>query len=80
MAGKIKKDLSWAHGVRSNGARRARMTHVVKSVTKSGAISKMPLSASDWQHNAFDSAEKAEKRRAELEKMNPGRRFAVVEL
>ena len=62
--------------------RRARATKslVVKSLNKDGSVSRMALTASDMQLNAFASRDAAETRRAELESMNPGRRFVVVSL
>jgi len=53
---------------------------MVKSVNKDGSISRMALTRSDWQLNAFVDESAAEARRAQLEAMNPGSRFAVVAL
>lgn len=53
---------------------------MVKAVNKDGSISRMAPTGSDWKYDAFATAEDAEKRRAQLEGMNPGRRFAVVAL
>ena len=53
---------------------------MVKSVNKDGSISRMAPTENDWKYNAFATADDAEKRRAQLESMNPGRRFAVVAL
>lgn len=44
-----------------------------------GSISRMKP-ARDWRYGAFATIEEAEKRRAALEAMNPGLRFAVVPL
>lgn len=53
---------------------------MVKSVNKDGSISRMAPTRNDWQQDAFATAWQAEVRRAQLESMNPGRRFAVVAL
>jgi len=53
---------------------------MVKSVNKDGSISRMAPTRNDWRQDAFATAEEAEVRRAHLESMNPGRRFAVVAL
>ena len=53
---------------------------MVKSVNKYGSLSCMAPTRNDWKYDAFASAEDAEKRRAQLEAMNPGRHFAVVAL
>jgi hypothetical protein len=53
---------------------------MVKSVNKDGSISRMAPTRTSWQLDAFATAEEAEVRRAKLEEMNPGHRFAVVEL
>ena len=51
---------------------------MVKRVNKDGSISRMKPTRDDWRYDAFVTAEEAEKRRAALEAMNPGSRFAVV--
>lgn len=61
---------------RSNATKR----FMVKSVNKDGTISRMAPTKAAWQLDAFATAEEAEVRRAQLEEMNPGHRFAVVEL
>ena len=53
---------------------------MVKSVNKDGSISRMAPTRNDWKYDAFATAEDAEKRRAQLEAMNPGSRYAVVAL
>jgi hypothetical protein len=53
---------------------------MVKSVNKDGSISRMALTRSDWQLNAFVDESAAEARRVQLEAMNPGSRYAVVAL
>jgi hypothetical protein len=53
---------------------------IVKSVNKDGSISRMALTPSNWRLNAFVDEAAADARRAELEAMNPGRRYAVVAL
>ncbi|GEL75619.1 hypothetical protein [Myxococcus virescens] len=53
---------------------------IVKSVNKDGSNSRMAPTQAAWQLNTFEEAEAAEARRAELERLNPGSRFAVVPL
>ncbi|GEL75623.1 hypothetical protein [Myxococcus virescens] len=53
---------------------------IVKSVNKDGSISRMAPTKTDWQLNAFEEADAAEARRVELERLNPGSRFAFVPL
>jgi len=53
---------------------------MVKSVNKDGSISRMAPARNDWKYDAFATAEDAERRRAQLEAMNPGSRYAVVAL
>ena len=53
---------------------------MVKSVNKDGSISRMALTTSNWRLNAFVDEAAADARRAELEAMNPGHRYAVVAL
>lgn len=53
---------------------------IVKSVNKDGSVSRMALTPSNWRRNAFVDEAAADARRAELEAMNPGRRYAVVAL
>ncbi|MCU0650180.1 MAG: hypothetical protein MUF00_19490 [Gemmatimonadaceae bacterium] len=53
---------------------------MVKSLNKDGSVSRMALTRSDWQQNAFVDESAAEARRAQLEKMNPGSRYVVVAL
>ena len=53
---------------------------MVKSVNKDGSISRMAPTKNAWKYDAFATAEDAEKRRAQLEAMNPGSRYAVVAL
>ena len=67
-----------------NAARAARAAeakrYMVKSINKNGAVSRMAPTAWDWKLNAFVTAEAAEVRRVELERLNPGSRFAVVSI
>lgn len=44
---------------------------MVKSVNKDGSISRMAPTRNDWKYDAFATAEDAERRRAQLEAMNP---------
>lgn len=68
---------------RRRNARNATKTHMVKSINKDGSVSKMRPTDLNWQMDAFggENAEaQAEARRAELERLNPGKRFTVVKL
>lgn len=81
MNGKIKTTTAFrAITARRHDESNARKTHVVKSVNKDGSISKAAFTTQDWQQRSFTSAEAAEARRIELERLNPGSRFAVVAL
>jgi hypothetical protein len=53
---------------------------MVKSVNKDGSLSRMALTRSDWQLNAFVDESAAEARRVQLEAMNPGHRYVLVAL
>ena len=53
---------------------------MVKSVNKDGSISRAKPIWDAWLRDAFAIIEDAEKRRADLEAMNPGSRFTVVAL
>jgi hypothetical protein len=53
---------------------------MVKSVNKDGSISRVKPTRDTWLREAFVTAEEAEKRRADIEAMNPGSRFTVVAL
>ncbi len=53
---------------------------MVKSVNKDGSISRMAPTPSTWRLNPFVDEAAADARRAELEAMNPGHRYAVVAL
>ena len=53
---------------------------IVKSVNKDGSISRAKPTRDTWLREAFVTAEEAEKRRADIEAMNPGSRFTVVAL
>jgi hypothetical protein len=53
---------------------------MVKSVNKDGSISRMAPTRNTWRYDAFATAEDAERRRAQLEAMNPGSRYVVVAL
>lgn len=53
-------------------------TFHVRSVNNDGTISKARPTKYERLANAFATLEGAEARRAKLEAMNPGRRFAVV--
>lgn len=69
---------------RAYSAARARKSfdekeYLVRSLNKDGSISKMVLSHNERRLNAFECAEAAERRREQLEKMNPGSRYIVVE-
>jgi hypothetical protein len=66
--------LNAARAASAAGANR----YIVKSINKNSAVSRMAPTAWDWKLNAFVTADAAEVRRGELERMNPGSRFAVV--
>jgi len=53
---------------------RSKATHAVKRINKNGSVSKAHVSDSCL----FTSEEKAETRKFELERFNPGTRFIVV--
>lgn len=59
---------------------RAQYRFMVRSLNKDGSLSRMALTNSDWQMNAFRTEAEAQARIAELEGLNPGRRFAVAPL
>ena len=69
-----------ARATRSIEQAAATARFMVKSVNKDGSISRMAPTRNDWKYDAFATAEDAEKRRAQLEAMNPGSRYAVVAL
>lgn len=69
-----------ARAKRSSERAAATARFMVKSVNKDGSISRMAPTRNAWQRDAFATAEEAEKRRAELQAMNPRSRFAVVAL
>jgi hypothetical protein len=79
MTGKIKTTTAFrALTARRAAETNATKTHMAKSVNKDGTVSRMAPTGSDWQLNAFTTAEAAETRRAELERLNPGKRYIVV--
>ena len=59
---------------------RAGKQYMVRVLTKSGAITRMAITASDWQLNASRELEQAQKRVVELEAMNPGKKFTIVQI
>lgn len=61
-------------GRRTKAAKRI----MVRALTKSGAVTRMAITASDWQLNAFRELEQAQQRVAALEAMNPGKKFTIV--
>ncbi|RJS13011.1 hypothetical protein DRW03_36290 [Corallococcus sp. H22C18031201] len=65
--------------MRANQAK-ATKRFMVKSVNKDGSISRMAPTQAAWKSDAFEDADAAEARRVELERFNPGSRFAVVPL
>lgn len=68
---------SYAFGTSSRRAR-ANHTLMVRSLTRKGAVTKMKVSPSDWQFNAFSDMSKARSRAESLVEMNPGTRYAIV--
>jgi len=69
-----------ARATRSAEQAAANARFMVKSVNKDGSISRMAPTRNAWKYDAFATAEEAEKRRAQLEAMNPGHRYVVVAL
>lgn len=69
-----------ARATRSAEQAAANARFMVKSVNKDGSISRMAPTRNDWKYDAFATAEDAEKRRAQVQAMNPGSRYAVVAL
>ena len=69
-----------ARATRSIEQAAATARFMVKSVNKDGSISRMAPTRNAWKLDAFVTPEDAEKRRAQLEAMNPGSRYAVVAL
>jgi len=53
--------------------------YLVRRLNRDGSVSKMPLSHNERRYDAFECADEAERRRVDLEKMNPGSRYIVVE-
>jgi hypothetical protein len=53
---------------------------MVKSVNEDGSISRVKPTRDTWLREAFVTAEETEKRRADIEAMNPGSRVTVVAL
>ncbi|HET9954120.1 MAG TPA: hypothetical protein VFQ61_06435 [Polyangiaceae bacterium] len=61
-------------------AARAHLRFVVRRLTKAGVPTKAPLTEADWKLNAFAERADAEARVAELEKLNPNSKYAVIDL
>lgn len=75
------KEGSYFHALqkRHRDEANAKKRYLVKSLNKGGEVSKAPFTQQDWQHSAFEDKEKAEKRVTDLEKMNPGRKYTIVD-
>lgn len=58
----------------------AKLAYVVKKINKDGAVSRAPMTASDWSLNAFATHEAAVARVAALCALNPNMTFVVVTL
>ena len=69
-----------ARATRSTEQAAATVRFMVKSVNKDGSIIRMAPTRNAWKYDAFATAEDAERRRAQLEAMNPGHRYVVVAL
>ena len=63
---------------RHAGERNAKKLFLVKSVTKSGEVSKARFTETDWRFNAFETSDAAAARVIALEALNPGKRFVVI--
>jgi hypothetical protein len=57
---------------------RAEKRFMVRFVTKAGTVTRMTATATEWQSSAFRELEEAQKRRATLEALNPGSKYAIV--
>ena len=68
--------LNSARSDRANATKR----FVVRSLTKSGAASKAPLTQQDMRHNAFAEKADADARALALAELNPGYSFVVTAL
>lgn len=53
---------------------------MARRVNKDGTPSRTALTRADYQFNAFETREAAEKRVVALEALNPGSKFVVVEV
>jgi hypothetical protein len=53
---------------------------LVRRLSKDGTVTKMALTETDWLYNAFSDKEAAESRRQNLESMNPGRKYTIIEV
>lgn len=68
--------LNSARSDRANETKR----FVVRSLTKSGAVSKAPLTQQDMRNNAFAEKADADARALALAELNPGYSFVVTAL
>ncbi len=59
-------------------ASNATKNYMVRSLTKDGQVSKARLTQADWQFNSATTMEEAETRKADLEALNPGRKFVIT--
>jgi len=63
---------------RRQGESNAKKNFMVRSLTKAGAVSRSPLTQTDWQFNSFVTREEADARVTALEALNPGKKFTVT--
>jgi hypothetical protein len=63
---------------RTVGRSQAGKRFMVRALTKAGTVTRLATTASDWQLNAFSEMGPARERQAELEKLNPGKKFVIV--
>lgn len=69
-----------ALNARHENERNATKKFMVKTLTKSGQVSKSKPTSANWQFDAFVTEAEAETRKAALEQMNPNYKFVIVAL
>ena len=52
---------------------------LVRRLTKSGNVSRRRFTAIEWQLDAHTTRDAAERRRLELERLNPGSRYVLTD-
>jgi hypothetical protein len=72
---------AFANKRRNELAQRAKaLGFLVRRLNKDGSVTKMALTETDWLYNAFSDKEAAELRRQNLESMNPGSKYTIIEV